>query len=95
MSGLTDNEFIAGRFDAERLNDSDTMRTRPLQQSTGLQESPFGPGLPHAGAGNLAVTHEAFSRVGGFDLRSAPWRTRTCAGVSNSAASRWCSGRTP
>ena len=43
------------------------MRSRSLQQSDGLQESPFGPGLPHAGAGNLGVTREVFFSVGGFD----------------------------
>jgi glycosyltransferase involved in cell wall biosynthesis len=67
VAALADNQFVAGSFDATRLNDAGTLRSRTLQQSTGLQESPFGPGLPHAGAGNLGVTREAFFSVDGFD----------------------------
>jgi GT2 family glycosyltransferase len=61
------DRFVAGRFDATRINDAHTLRSRTLQQSIGLQESPFGPGLPHAGAGNLGVTRDVFFSVGGFD----------------------------
>lgn len=67
VAALEQDRFVAGRFDAERLNDAATLRSRPLQQSDGLQESPFGPGLPHAGAGNLGVRREIFNRVSGFD----------------------------
>jgi hypothetical protein len=61
------NQFIAGSFESRKLNDAATLRSRPLQQSTGLQESPFGPKLPHAGAGNMAVSRALFLSVGGFD----------------------------
>jgi len=61
------NDFVAGRFESKKLNDAATLRSRPLQQDTGLQESPFGPGLPHAGAGNMAVARALFFSVGGFD----------------------------
>jgi len=67
VDALGRDDFVAGRFDAIKLNDAGTMRSRSLQQSDGLQESPFGPGLPHAGGGNLGVSREAFFRVDGFD----------------------------
>jgi glycosyltransferase involved in cell wall biosynthesis len=67
VAALERHQFVAGRFDAARLNDAETLRSRALQQDDGLQESPFGPGLPHAGAGNLGVTREVFFSVGGFD----------------------------
>jgi cellulose synthase/poly-beta-1,6-N-acetylglucosamine synthase-like glycosyltransferase len=67
VRALENNQFVAGRFESERLNSARILRSRPLQQSTGLQESPFGPGLPHAGAGNLGIKREVFFRVGGFD----------------------------
>jgi cellulose synthase/poly-beta-1,6-N-acetylglucosamine synthase-like glycosyltransferase len=61
------NDFVAGRFESKKLNDAATLRSRPLQQDVSLQESPFGPGLPHAGAGNMAVNRALFLSVGGFD----------------------------
>jgi hypothetical protein len=67
VRALEHDQFVAGRFESERLNNPRILRSRPLQQSTGLQESPFGPGLPHAGAGNLGIKREVFFRVGGFD----------------------------
>ena len=67
VAALAQNQFVAGRFDATKLNNAEVLRSRSLQQSDGLQESPFGPGLPHAGAGNLGVSREAFFSVGGFD----------------------------
>ncbi len=67
VAALEQDRFVAGRFDAAKLNNAGTLRSRSLQQSTSLQESPFGPGLPHAGAGNLGVTREVFFSVDGFD----------------------------
>ncbi|GAB3265703.1 glycosyltransferase [Kineosporia babensis] len=64
---LERNPFVAGRFESRKLNSERVLRSRPLQQSTGLQESPFGPGLPHAGAGNMGVQREIFLTAGGFD----------------------------
>jgi len=61
------NEFVAGRFESRKLNSDRVLRSRPLQQDTGLQESPFGPGLPHAGAGNMGIRRQLFLDVGGFD----------------------------
>ena len=67
IAGLRRHQFIAGRFDAEALNPSSVLRSRPLQQSDELQHSPFGPGLPHAGAGNLGIHRSVFLAVSGFD----------------------------
>ncbi len=67
MAALARNPFVAGRFESRKLNSERVLRSRPLQQSTGLQESPFGPGLPHAGAGNMGVSREIFLAVKGFD----------------------------
>nr|WP_269329694.1 glycosyltransferase [Kineosporia babensis] len=66
-TALTENDFIAGRFETLKLNSPRTRRSRALQQQSGLQESPFGPGLPHAGAGNMALRRDVFQSVGGFD----------------------------
>ncbi|MBT0767433.1 glycosyltransferase family 2 protein [Kineosporia sp. J2-2] len=67
MAALERNPFVAGSFESRKLNSDRVLRSRPLQQSTGLQESPFGPGLPHAGAGNMGIRRDIFLSVGGFD----------------------------
>ncbi len=68
VDALKTDQFVAGRFESRKLNGAGALRSRSLQQDTTLQESPFGPGLPHAGAGNLGLTREVFFSVGGFDL---------------------------
>jgi glycosyltransferase involved in cell wall biosynthesis len=67
VDALQHNDFVAGGFESAKLNSATALRSRPLQQSQGLQESPFGPDLPHAGAGNLGVSRELFFSVNGFD----------------------------
>ena len=67
-SALDAHAFVAGRFEAERLNDRRTLRSRSLDQQDGLQHSPTGAELPHAGAGNMGIRRELFLAVGGFDL---------------------------
>jgi cellulose synthase/poly-beta-1,6-N-acetylglucosamine synthase-like glycosyltransferase len=68
VNALKHDQFVAGSFESQKLNGPSALRSRSLQQSTALQESPFGPGLPHAGAGNLGLSRELFFSVGGFDL---------------------------
>ena len=68
VDGLGQHDVIAGRFEVHRLNAPSVTRSRRPDQDTGLQYSPFGLALPHAGAGNLAVTRAAFEAVGGFDV---------------------------
>lgn len=67
MRALDAHPFVAGRLEALRLNRSPVVRSRKLPQESELQESSFGPGLPHASAENLAVDRETFLSVGGFD----------------------------
>jgi cellulose synthase/poly-beta-1,6-N-acetylglucosamine synthase-like glycosyltransferase len=66
-TALDQHAFVAGRFEANRLNDRRTLRSRSLDQQEGLQHSPTGAGLPHAGAGNMGIHRELFLSVGGFD----------------------------
>jgi glycosyltransferase involved in cell wall biosynthesis len=67
FAALDRHAFVAGSFEARRLNSAAVVRSRPLQQADGLQDSGIGPRLPHAGAGNLGIHREAFEAVGGFD----------------------------
>jgi glycosyltransferase involved in cell wall biosynthesis len=67
-AALTVHPFVAGRFEAGRLNSEAVLRSRPLQQDSGLQHSTIGPGLPHAGAGNMGIHRAVFEAVGGFDV---------------------------
>lgn len=64
---LTVHPFVAGRFEAERLNSARAIRSRRLDQQTGLQHSSPAVGLPHAGGGNLGIHRSVFLSVGGFD----------------------------
>lgn len=64
---LQDHPFVAGRFEGHRLNRGRVARSRPVDQQHGLQASEIGPGLLHAGAGNMGVHRDAFLGVGGFD----------------------------
>jgi GT2 family glycosyltransferase len=73
VQALSRDPFVAGRFESGTLSKAKTRarvrarRSRSLPQSAGLQESPFGPGLPHADARNLGVRRDLFFKVGGFD----------------------------
>jgi glycosyltransferase involved in cell wall biosynthesis len=69
VDGLRQHDFIAGRFEGQRLNPPSVLRSRQLDQDTELQYSPFGLPLPHAGGGNLGVSRAVFEEVGGFDDR--------------------------
>jgi glycosyltransferase involved in cell wall biosynthesis len=68
FAALDAHAFVAGRFEATRLNSAAVLRTRPLQQDLGLQDSGIGPRLPHAGAGNMGIHRSVFQAVGGFDV---------------------------
>ena len=68
FAALDAHAFVAGRFEPTRLNSAAVLRSRPLQQDRGLQDSGIGPRLPHAGAGNMAVHRSVFEAVGGFDV---------------------------
>jgi GT2 family glycosyltransferase len=64
---LKQHDFIAARFDFEKLNAPWTVKYRPNSQSKGIQQYNNPPYLPHAGGGSLGVKRFLFERVGGFD----------------------------
>lgn len=66
-TALRTHAFVAGRFEAERLNPPRVLRSRTVPQTDGLQESARLPGLHAAGAGNLGIRADVFRAVGGFD----------------------------
>jgi glycosyltransferase involved in cell wall biosynthesis len=67
FAALDAHPFVAGRFESRRLNSNAVLRSRSLQQDDGLQDTGIGPGLPHAGAGNMGIHRSVFEAVGGFD----------------------------
>jgi hypothetical protein len=71
-AALAEHRFVAGRFEAHRLNGARVLRSRPLQQQSELQSSDIGAGLPHAGGGNMGIHREDFLALGGFDP-AMPW----------------------
>ena len=66
-AALAEHRFVAGRFEARRLNDARVLRSRPMEQQGELQSSEIGARLPHAGGGNLGIHRDDFLAVGGFD----------------------------
>ena len=66
-AALEHHPFVAGSFEGHRLNSPRTLRSRPLDQQTGLQCSSPAVGLPHAGAGNMGIHRSVLLEVGGFD----------------------------
>jgi glycosyltransferase involved in cell wall biosynthesis len=67
VRALGEHSFVAGRFEGTRLNRPAVRRSRPLPQTEGLQYSPFGLHLPHAGSSSLGVRSDVFFGVHGFD----------------------------
>jgi len=64
------HDFLASRFDCERLNPVDNDRPNTLRgcpQTQGLQEYKYPRFLPHAGGCGLVVERSLHDRVGGFD----------------------------
>lgn len=60
--------FVGGRVDVHLLNRASVARSRPMEQQNGLQPGSANRlGLPHAGAGNMAIHRAVFDQVGGFD----------------------------
>lgn len=65
---LQQHPFVAGKVDTARLNTRRIRRARHLDQASGLQPASGNRlGLPHAGAGNMALHRSVFESVGGFD----------------------------
>lgn len=64
---LAEHEFVAARYDAERLNSPLVARARRAHQADGLNPYTYPPFLPHAGGSSLGVRKRLHDEVGGFD----------------------------
>jgi len=64
---LGEHEFVACRYDNEKLNPVEVRRTHLNPQKDGLTRYDYPAFLPHAGGGGLAVRRSVHEEVGGFD----------------------------
>jgi glycosyltransferase involved in cell wall biosynthesis len=64
---LDRHDFVASRFDFEKLNSAMVVRARRNEQADGLQNYRTPPFLPHAGGCGLGVRRELLLGAGGFD----------------------------
>ena len=64
---LTAHDFVACRYDNEKLNPVWVQRTHLNPQKDGLTSYDYPPFLPHAGGGGLGVRRQVHEAVGGFD----------------------------
>ena len=64
---LDEYDFVAARFDIQKLNASWVQKTRKNSQLYGLQKYTYPNYLPHAGGGSLGVKRFLHDAVGGFD----------------------------
>jgi glycosyltransferase involved in cell wall biosynthesis len=65
---LEAHEFVASRFDVEKLNPPAVSAKIRNPQSAGLQKVAYPPFLWHAGGSGLGIKRELHRRVGGFDV---------------------------
>jgi len=61
------HDFVASRFEGERLNAPEVLRVRQCPQQDGLMVFKYSPFLPFAGACGMAVSRSLFNALGGFD----------------------------
>lgn len=66
-NALEKYDFVACRWDIEKLNPQWTRIYRGNAQDKGLQKIWYSPYLPHAGGGTFAVKKSLHTAVGGFD----------------------------
>ena len=65
---LSKYEFVACRFDCEKLNEPWTLKYRSLRlQSEGLLKYQYPPYMPHAAGSGLGVKRSVHEAIGGFD----------------------------
>lgn len=64
---LAVHDFVACRYDNEKLNPVWVQRTHLNPQKEGLTAYDYPPFLPHAGGGGLGVRRAVHEAVGGFD----------------------------
>jgi len=66
-NALTKYDFVASRFEPEKLNQSWVLRSHGCPQQHGLQEYKYPPFLPHAGGCGLGIKRSLHEAIGGFD----------------------------
>ena len=66
-AALERHEFVASRFDIEKLNPSWVGGKLKNPQGSGLQRVNYPPYLFHAGGSGLGIRREIHDRIGGFD----------------------------
>jgi glycosyltransferase involved in cell wall biosynthesis len=64
---LARHEFVACRYETERLNSPWASGARHAPQRDRVQKFRFPPYLPHAGSGSLGIRRALHEAVGGFD----------------------------
>jgi glycosyltransferase involved in cell wall biosynthesis len=64
---LVEHEFVAGRFDTERLNVPWIYKSRANIQKDGLSQYRYPLYLPHSGGGAIGVRRALHEIMGGFD----------------------------
>ncbi len=64
---LTVHDFVACRYDQDKLNPVAVRRTHLNPQKDGLTRYDYPAFLPHAGGGGLGVRRRVHEEVGGFD----------------------------
>lgn len=64
---LSQHDFVACRFDLDRLNTTKQRASRKHSQESGLQRLWYFPYLPHAGGGTLGVKKSLYEKANGFD----------------------------
>lgn len=64
---LEHHEFVASRFDIEKLNTPWVRNSHRHPQEKGLNSYQYPPYLPHAGGGGLGIRGSIHEAVGGFD----------------------------
>lgn len=64
---LSRYDFVACRFEIEKLNAPWVQKSRGNPQPDGVQKYNHPPYLPHAGGGTLGVKRSLYEAIGGFD----------------------------
>jgi glycosyltransferase involved in cell wall biosynthesis len=66
-NALSQYDLVAGRLDAEKLNEKWLQQSRQCPQQQGLQQYDYPPFLPHAAGCNFGVKRTIYDAIGAFD----------------------------
>lgn len=64
---LQEFDFVASRFDGQRLNDPNSISAHQVAQQYGVQQYRYPRYLPHTGGCGMGVKRALFEEIGGFD----------------------------